>query len=174
MAAQPYFAPTYFSSFYFGGFRATPPLSIGYGEDAAFCDQDAFEEMKRLFEATTAFGSVIFAANGERGEVYSGSPPLLVIAPTRWLETKELDPEQIVRQVEFELVLIVKSVETRDRLVETSRLEAIITHTLENAKLGDPCIPAMTHLTSARHDWRCKAPEHRLTLEGRFAFFIPR
>ena len=174
MPSLPYFAPTYFSPFYFGSlFPSTAITVIPAPDPVEFGDDVAYADLSDRLDATGAFASVVFADKKREAASYGpGLLPSAVVVPLGWSESDMADPILMVRTVDFEVVINVADDSLRSRLERLAHLSTIARRAINGVDLGGGSLPALTRLVEARYDERSRHPEQGIRLVGRFAYLI--
>ena len=165
-----YYAPTYFSPFYF------PPLSPlnGQGNSPAVVrDQDVFNAIVAALLSTQVFADVLFGPLLDQSMIAADRVPLAVVTPDRWAEYDDVDPTSILRQVGYKLTLLVRDEDPSRRYDALDALSSIAQNVLDGSNLNGGCLPALTKLRAGRYEAGCRSPEQRLVLEGEFSYLIP-
>ena len=171
-ALRQYFAPSFFSPFYF------PPLVIqAGGKDGAaispYRDGHAFDAIIAALINTGEFAAAVFGASPDRIAAGSDATPLAVITPEAWLELDDVDPIVIVRQVAYTLAIVVRGEEPAARYGQLDRLSCVVLNAVNSLDLGGACLPALTRIRRGRYEPDSKHPEQRLLLTGEFTYLIP-
>lgn len=168
----PFFAPTYFSPYYF------PPLVSTVGDPTdppipatPYGDRDAFAAILARLEGTKAFASVLFGAELDRRAIGASTPPMVSLIPGAWEEADEVDPPCLVRRVGFRLVLLVRDDDPLARYEQLARLERAARQAIDGNDLGG-CLPSLTRIRSGAYDDSPLHPEGAARLDGEFSYLI--
>jgi hypothetical protein len=176
VASQPsgptrYYAPTYFSRYYFPTLfaSATPQAA----EDGPFTDRGAYAAMAQALEGTGSFAVVTFGTTADRRPAGVDLTPAAVITPVWWDEIDDVDPYVIVRRVGFDLTIIVRDEDPVARFGQLDSLTGLAQDAIDGADLGGGCLPALTMLRRGSYDPNPVHPEQRVVLRGEFTYLIP-
>ena len=171
---SPYFAPNYFSNYYFSPltfFGATDP-TLGPTSNG-YRDKDAFNAIVQALTDTAEFAEVVIRINLETGVHVAERSPLAIVSPDAWMESDESDPVVYVRQVSFSLTLVVRDEDPFARYDALDRLSCIAQNVIDGSDLGGGSLPALTKLRRGRYDPRSEHPEQSVDLHGEFSYLIP-
>jgi hypothetical protein len=167
MSPAVYFAPTYFSTFYF------PSLDFTIEDTfAGYRDCNAFAAIVATLEDTGEFAEVVLAGSIEQSGLSADRIPSAVIVPTEWCEIDDVDPTVNLRQVSFTLTLLVRHSDSRQRLQMLDRLTSIVQNTIDGTDLDGGCLPNLTKLIRGRYEANSKHPDQHVTLTGCFSYFV--
>lgn len=172
MAGQPYFAPSYFSSYYFGSLATETPAIDLPSTNPVFTDFDGFCEIKRLLDETGAFASVRICRPSDPTDFAVGPAPQVVISPTTGSDSDDADPDRVLRTVDFDLVVTVSGTDPISRICELDRLAKLVARTLRHIRLSESCVPAASKISSSHFNDKCRHPNQQIVLKGQFAYFV--
>jgi hypothetical protein len=166
-----YFAPTFFSPFYFpslvgsgtGGGGSTP---------SSYRDKDAFEAIVQALEATGEFAQVFFGTTMDQRLGGADLTPVAVVAPDGWSEDDETDPAVFVRRVGFVVTVAVRDSDSVFRFDQADRLSCVVQNAVDLNDLDGGCIAALTKTRSGRTVITADYPEEQVEIRGEFAYFI--
>ncbi len=166
-----FFAPTFYSPFYF-------PSLVASGGSAGsavspFRDNDAFGAMVTALTATGEFADVAFGTTLDRMAAGADLMPAAVITPESWTEIDDVDPVWLVRKVTYTLTLVVRDDDPVARFDALDRLTSLAQNAIDGSGLGGTCLPALTLLRRGRFDPNSKHPEQGVIIHGECAFLIP-
>jgi hypothetical protein len=164
----PYFAPTFFSPFYFPSLVAseeTPGVGIPPGPGF-----DAFSWIAQSLGASGAFADVFFGTVPKGELVGADCLPAAIITPNDWTDLDETDPTLIVREVSFTLTIIVRDEEPSARYQSLERLTRVARRVIHGSDLGGVALPPLTRLGRGRLDGDPRHPDQSVTLYGEFAY----
>jgi hypothetical protein len=170
VSTAPYFAPTFFSPYYF------PPLAVGGvgpGPAAPFRDGDGFTWIVQALRATGEFSDVLFGVTADRRAVGAGRSPIAVVAPEGWAESDDWDPVLLARQVSFTVTLIARDEEPSVRYGVLDRLSCVAQDAVGGSDLGGMALAPLTRLARGRFDATSRHPEQAVVLSGEFTYLIP-
>jgi hypothetical protein len=172
MTPSLYFAPTFFSPFYF------PPLSppgSGVSELTVlgYRDRDAYAAIIAALVVTGEFAEVVFGCPIDHTSIGADRFPLAVIVPSDWAEVDDVDPTVNVRRVTYTLTLVVRDEEAGQRFQLLDRLTSVVQDAIDGADLNGGCLGALTKLRRGRFESRPKHPEQWVVLTGEFAYLVP-
>ena len=169
MGATPYFAPTYFSSFYF------PPLvstQVAPQPTFPYADRDAYQAILQQLRATQLFEAVLFAGPVDRLPSGLSGSPVATIVPEGWEEFDEVDPGAVLRRVTFLLDLLVRDDDPLARFDRLAQVESSARAAIDGSDLGGGCLPALTRLRRAQYDRRSLHPEQTVRIDGEFTYLV--
>jgi hypothetical protein len=165
-----YFAPSYFSAYYFPPLLGDDSLTPG---TTPYSDQDAYTAMITALEGTGVFADVAFGTTADQRQGGADLIPAAVITPVWWSEVDDVDPSVVVRQVTFDLTLIVRDEDPFMRFKSLDRLTALAQNAIDGTDLGGGCLPALTLLRRGGYDPSPVYPEQRVVLRGEFTYLVP-
>lgn len=171
MPSSGYFASDYFSPYYFGSFGVPSPGDEG-SPMAAFRDRDAFAAILQILQATGEFADIAFPALPSSSPVGADRTPLAAVVPVEWHETPDASSDAMLRRVTYNLVLIVRAEEPRDRFELIDRLTSVSQNALAGVLLGGFCMPGSSQLRVGRFDPNSRHPESRLAITATFSYLI--
>ena len=171
MAVNLYFAPTFFSPYYFP-MLATASSGVGGTSADTSNDGIAFEAILSALSATNEFADVLLGTPADRAAVGADRMPVALVTPTGWTEADDSDPTTVVRRVEFTVALTVRDETTSGRYQSLLRLTAVAQDAIDGSDLGGVCLPALTLLRSARFDANPQPPEQSVAMDGEFTYLI--
>ncbi len=167
---SPYFAPTFYSPFYFAPLAA--PGSSPLGPAAGYGDGDAFAAVVAALQQTGEFAGVSFGTTPDRRAAGAALTPVAVVTPTGWSEVDDADPIVPLRQVFFSLTLVVRGDDPTASYGELDRLTCLAQNAIDGADLGGN-IPPLTRLRRGAYDGSPVRPEQGVTLLGEFSYLVP-
>jgi hypothetical protein len=168
-----YFAPQFFSPFYF-----PPLLPLDYGTVVAdpkstYRDRDALAAVAAALEGSGEFAAVFIAASADRRPGGADLTPVIVVTPNSWDETDDADPSVIVRQLAFSLTVVVRDDDPASGFDSLDRLSCIALNAVNGSDLGQGCLPALTRLRRGVFEPDAVYPELRVVLRGELTYLIP-
>ena len=175
MTNELYFAPSYFTPYYFAslGLKEQPP-SIPGTPAISYRDRDAYAAIITLLENTGEFALVTLGSLIEKASLPTDRLPLAAILPRSWHETDDVDPVEILRQVGFDIILIARANDPAEALDEVQRLSVLVQRAIDGSSLGGGCLPALTIIKEGRMDRRRnRHPEQKFVLKGEFSYIPP-
>jgi hypothetical protein len=172
MSIALYFAPTFFSPYYF------PPLApladvLPPPSEILYRDRDAFEAIVDALESTGAFAEVVYGPLLQNTAIGADRVPLAVIAPEEWTELDDTDPTTYLRHVTFSIRLVVRGEDAENRFQSLDLLTAIVENAIDGSDLGGGCLPGLTKVRRGWFDPALHHPEQQVTLTGEFSYLIP-
>lgn len=171
MPSSGYFAPTYFAPDYFGSPGATAPGGGG-SFMIAYRDRDAFAAILQTLKDTGEFADVLFPAPLDAAPVGADRAPLAVVVPIRWVEESDVSSDALLRRVSYDLVLVARAEDPRDRFETLDRLTSVVQNAVEGSTLGGACPNRSSRLRHGQYDSKARHPETRLTIDGAFSYWI--
>lgn len=166
-----YFTPTYFASDYFGSPGATAPGEEG-SSMAAYRDRDAFAAIIQILRATGEFADVLFPVPLDATSTGADRAPLAVVIPTQWVEEADVSSDALLRRVSYELVLVARAEDPRDRFETLDRLTSVVQNAIERSTLGGASPNGSSRLRHGLYDEKSRHPETWLTIDGAFSYWI--
>lgn len=168
---SPYYAPTFFSPFYFaplatsGASPAGPAVTHG--------DGDAYSAIIAALRLTGEFADVLFGTTPDRRPAGAALWPVAVLTPTGWSEVDDADPVVLLRQVSYTLTLVVRGDDPLASYGDLDRLTRLAQDVIDGADLGGNVLPPLTVLRRGFYDGDPVRPEQSVTLHGEFAYLVP-
>src|SRR5690348_1380565 len=136
-----YFAPTYFTSFFFPTLVvASQPAPLGYR------DRDALAAVVAALDGTGEFADVLLGSAIEQTSVGADRVPFAFITPQEWTDIDDVDPPVNLRQVLFTLTLVVRDDDPNRRFHILDRLTSVAQNALDGKDLAGGCLPDLTKL----------------------------
>jgi hypothetical protein len=169
MAPVLFYAPTYFSPYYFA---PLVPMQIGTSSGMFACDRNIYETILSMLTSTCEFACVVYGTPTDANYAGVDCLSLAILTPGQWVEFDDVDPIALVRQVTYTLTLIARDENSGRRFNELDRLSSVAQNCLDASGFNGVCVPALTKLRRGRYDPISKHPEQRLTLEGEFTYFL--
>ncbi len=169
-----YFAPSYFSPYYFTSLASisdtTQPPS---DTPLEYRDRDAFNAICKLLESTGEFASVNLGTVIDKGSISIDRLPLAAIQPQEWLESDDSDPTLLLRQVVFDIIVVCRAESPEVAIDTAGRLSSIVQNSLNGSSLNGGCLPALTMIRHGKlHRKTSRYPEQRTILRGEFSYFV--
>ncbi len=171
MAATPYLAPTYFSTFYFPSL-VPAQVPILATSSCPYSDRDAYEAILEQLKSTSFFETVQFAGPVDWMPSGSAGTPVATVVPEGWEEFDEVDPAAVLRRVTFRLDLLVRDDEPLGRFKRLTQVEDSARAAIDGSDLGGGCLPALTRLRRASYDRRSLHPEQAVQIDGEFTYLV--
>ena len=166
-----YYAPTYFSPYFFAPLG--PSSSGGPGEPTnQFRDRDVFASIIGILNYTSEFFAVILGEPDELGKLGASQSPLIIITPFQWEERDDVDPVTLFRRVQYHLTLVVRDEEPENRYDLLDRLSSVVQNALDGSSLNGGCLPALSKIREGRFDKTSCYPEQRLAMQGEFTYLV--
>jgi hypothetical protein len=170
VSTAPFFAPAYFSPFYF------PPLAAGGNSGSAglpFRDYDVFSWLAAALKSTGEFADVLLGTTARRVTVGAGRSPIAVVTPEGWSESDPSDPTLLVREVAFTITIVVRDEEPSERYEALDRLTCIAQNVIGGSDLGGMVLSPLTRLHRGRLDPDSTPPAQGVVLSGEFTYLVP-
>lgn len=165
-----YFAPTFFSPFYF------PTLAAGSGSSrstvAVYRDRDAYSSILSGLVSTGEFAEVFFGPSPGMRAAGGNRSPAALITPEGWTEIDDADPIEVVRHVTYTLTIIVRGEDPLARYELLDRLSCVAQNAIDGSDLAGVCLPGLTKLRRGRFDQKPNHPEQSVVLVGEFSYVI--
>ena len=171
MPSSGYFAPTYFAPDYFGSPGGATPGGEG-SPMSAYRDRDAFAAILQTLRATGEFAEVLFPARLDVTQARADRAPLAVVVPVQWVEEADVSSDALLRRVSYDLVLVARAEDARERFETLDRLTSVVQNALERSTLGGACPNGSSRLRHGQYDEKSRHPETRLTIDGAFSYWI--
>jgi hypothetical protein len=169
VAPARYFAPTFFTPYYFPSLVTLgPPDGV-----AVMRDGDGFKAILDVLAATGEFAIVSFGTTADRRSAGADLTPAAVVTPDAWYEADDTDPVVLVRRVFFTLTLVVRDEDPLARYDALDRLSCVALNALDGADLGGDCIAALTRAYRGRFEPTPTHPEQSVAIHGEFTYLIP-
>ncbi len=176
MAQQPYYAPSYFSTFYFPDLAAIEVVDPSYPPSVTPLlpvspEILAIEAIVRRLRDLGIFGDVLLVDDQSVDPPGVAGYPAAVVSLKGWTDEDENSTDQ-VRTAEF----AIRIVDEQDRAF--SRVESLVSlaraarQQLQNSDLDGLAIPGLTRLKTARLAKGSVLPGSTLQLDGEFAYFL--
>jgi hypothetical protein len=166
----PFFAPAYFSPFYF------PRLSAGAGSGSAvstFRDHDIFSWMAAALRATGEFADVQLATSAQGRTAGADRAPIAIVTPEGWSEADLTDPTLLVREVTFTVTIIARGEEQAVVYDALDRLTCVAQNVIGGSDLGGMALSPLTRLHRGRFNTKSTSPEQGVVLSGEFTYLVP-
>lgn len=150
---------------------ATPPdpEPATYGPDC-----DVFDDIVARLAALNRFAD-LGVDYGAPSEVLARSGkqyPCAAVLPLNWIEADRWDSGDSIRTVSYQVVLVVRHEEPRERYRQLDHLSRLVSNALNGQSLADITFKDLTVLTRGTYASTPQHPEQRLTLTGQFAYEI--
>lgn len=170
VSEAPFFAPAYFSPFYF------PRLTAGGGPGSAvsaFRDYDVFSRMVAALESTGEFADVLLGTTARGRTEGADRSPIAVVTPEGWSEADATDPTLLVREVTFTVTIVARDEEPAASYQTLDRLTCVAQNVIGGSDLGGMVLPPLTRLHRGRFDPDSTPPEQGVVLSGEFTYLVP-
>lgn len=162
-----FLAPRYFAESYFGTVDACQERGMVFGLSNDF---DALTRIETLLRESGEFALVAFPERSSRANPPAQLTPSVGIVPVSWRESDDANPDVVLRVVQFDLVLTVRSVDVRAGVQRLFRLATIAQNRLDGSDLGGQTLQGRTRVSIGVLDQNSTSPELKLTLRGEFAY----
>jgi hypothetical protein len=165
----PFFAPAFFSPYYFPLLVATAPTPNAL----QYRDLNIFLEIVTALRSTAEFAEVLFGSAPERRASGADRLPAAILTPDEWQEADETDPTFLIRRITFSLTVIAREEDPTSRYSILDRLTCIAQNVVDGSNLGGMTIASLTRLRGGRFDPRYTHPEQGVVLSGEFTYIVP-
>ncbi len=165
-----YNASAYFSPFYFyGGSSRVPSESSSQvtGRDGPY-----YAELVGRIRSLNSFDTVIFGDPTSQAGRGANAHPVAIVVPRGWDETDETDPVLWVRRVLFTVRIVVRVEDSSVPFDQLDQLATLVQTEVDQADLGDQCIPALTKIRTCRYGASSQYPDWSIDLDGEFAVLV--
>lgn len=164
-----FYAPTYFSPYYFA---PLVPMHNGMQPGTFGCDRDIFATIVSTLLATCEFADVVYGTPTDGKTVGADCASLAILTPGQWVEIDDVDPIIVVRRVTYTLTLVARDEDSGRRFDELDRLSSVAQNFLDGTSLNGACLPGLTKIRRGHYDPISRHPEQRLILEGEFTYLL--
>jgi hypothetical protein len=161
-----YFAGNYFAPSYFPGAAAPPTLPEPAGRDTT-----VLRAIVAALAGLGAFRDGVHRQAPDDREYAARARDLAFVEPTDWAEQDPWDPIRLVRELRYQVTILVRE---RDPVARDERLDHLGTlaaNALTGVALGGLTLPARTAVRRGRYG-PARPPERSLTLYGECAYFV--
>lgn len=161
-----YLAPTYFPISYFA-------TVAGSGTVAGSRDRDYFQKLMSLVEATGEFAKVSLLCPGDALDVADFNP-IVGVLPRGWLETEDGLAEELIRTVQYQVLILVRDLDGMTRYDWSDRLACLVQNQVDGVSLGGTGVAALSTLRRGGLRDGQSSDSLVLVLEGEFAYTLDR
>jgi hypothetical protein len=173
----PYFSERYFSPYYFGALGLQSPsggISPSTPSDSSGCGpiEIAFANLVEIIDSLWYFASVSLGSPSDLQGYGSGGTPYVIVMPQSWVDEDQVDPEMIVRTVNYEIFVCVNEVNERSRFEKLEEFCGAISSVIRGSALGGVCLPFLTRVTQAKFAVDSVYPKKSGILIGSFSLLL--